>query len=157
MDDLTAGSDLCEQNHFLRQARLLRAMAGAGGKVYLLVERGDEYNDNFYEVAEGDGEFRTLFLDRYDAELEATFRNARKLREIDLADFGYSVEDVSSLDEAELVARASAILGEPFRARVGGFWRPSLPKWATDDQMIALARLFDKLRFYHVIEAEFGG
>jgi hypothetical protein len=31
------------------------------------------------------------------------------------------------------------------------------PATATDDQMVAIAALFDRLRFFHVIEAEFGG
>ena len=158
MDDYLAGSDLCEENQFLRQARLLRAMAGAGGKVYFLAERGAEYNDNYDYIPDEDGQIRTLFLDRADAEVAAAFRNAQKFREIDLEDFGYDTGDYTSLDEATLNAHATAILGEPFRLWAAGDEprRVKLPARATDDQMIAVAALFDKLRFFHVLEAEFG-
>jgi hypothetical protein len=159
MDDFLVGSDLCEENRFLGQARLLRAMAGEGGKVYFLAERGAEYNDCFDEVPDEDGEFQNLFLDLEAAHRAADLGNARKFREINLWDFGYETADLTSLDEQFVNNRVGEIIGTPFALRGDGEFRSRIefPETATDDQMVAIAALFDKLRFFHVIEAEFFG
>ena len=158
MNEFEAGGELCDEYRLLDQARLLRTMAGPGGTVYLVAERGVEYNDHCYETSRFDGEFQNLFTDRDEAQRAADLGNARKLREINLRDYG-NADDMSSLDMDPLNSRVGQILGQPFS--VHGhypFEDPVVfPESATDDQMIAIARLFDKMQFFHVIEAEFGG
>ena len=158
MDDFLSGADLCEEYRFLGQARLLRAMAGDGGRLYFLAERGAEYNDWCDYVPDTDGTFRTVFLDRDSAQRAADLGNARKFREIDIAEFG-GVDDMSSLDGPALLERIGLILGRPFALNLDRRYSEAFtfPETATDDQMVAIAALFDKLRFFHVIEAEFGG
>lgn len=158
MDDFVAGADLCEEHRLFDQARLLRAMAGPGGKLYLVAERGAEYNDNWYEVVPGDGEFRTVFTDAAEAGRAAELANVRKLREVNLRDFN-GRGAMSSLEFVELRERLHQILGGPcalydYENHEGPY---VLPTTLTDEQMIAIARLFDKMQFFHVIEAEFGG
>ena len=53
VDENLACSDLCEENGFTRQAELLRAISGNGGKAYVVIERGSEYNDEIYSPSTG--------------------------------------------------------------------------------------------------------
>jgi hypothetical protein len=159
VDDYLACSDLCEEKGFVRQAALLRAAAGEGGKVYLVVERGVEYNDEHNYLTEDYGSApRALFLDRAEAEQTARLRTARRLRETPLEEFGLGTEDYTSLSEAELNRRVSQILGTNFTLWVGDYHNSGpYPASATDAQMIEVSALFDKLQFYYVLEVEFGG
>ncbi len=158
MDTFLQGADLCEEYRLLDQARLLRSMAkDNGGKVYLLAERGAEYNDNWVEVDVEDGEFRNVFTERDAAQRAADIGNARRFREINLRDFG-GAGNMTSVDWRDLDARINHILSNPFQLDSPDHDEPIiLPASLTDEQMIAIARLFDKMQFFHVIEAEFGG
>jgi hypothetical protein len=159
VDDYLACSDLCEEKGFMRPAALLRTAAGEGGKVYLVVERGVEYNDEHNYLTEGYGTTpRALFLDRAEAEQAARLRTARRLRETPLEGFGLNTDDFTSLTRSELNRRVGAILGTRFSLWVGDHANPNpFPASATDEQMIEVATLFDKLQFYYVLEVEFGG
>ena len=137
---------------------LLRAVAGGAGKVYVVAERGFEYNDEHNYVGPGDGTPKTLFLDRAEAEQAACLLNGRRLREIDLGGFGLDTGDFTSLPRGELERRVGAVLGTEFQLFPGGMVAPTpFPSWATDGQMAEVARLFDRLPFFHVIEVEFAG
>ena len=63
MDDYLACSDLCEEQGFLRQAELLRAVGRGQGRAFLVLERGYHYNDYNYDL-DRQGQPRTVFLDR---------------------------------------------------------------------------------------------
>ncbi len=155
--DFLACSDLCEENQFTHQAAMLRAMAGAGGKVYVVAERDVDYNDENMFVRDNDGQPRSLFFDRAEAENTALARNAFRLRGLPLLEYGINLSDFTSLTEVELNRQVSAILGIDFDLWSYGESQAPFPPSATDEQMAKVAQLFDKLRFYHVLEAEFGG
>jgi hypothetical protein len=156
MDDFLACSDLCEENGFARQAAMLRAMAGAGGKVYVVAERDVDYNDENLFVRDDDGQPQTLFFDRAEADRAAASRNAERLRNLPLMEYGINLDDFTSLGEPELNRRAGAILGVDFDLWSHG--ESDIPfATASDPQLAELSRLFDKLKFFHVLEAEFGG
>jgi hypothetical protein len=158
MDEDLVVSDLCEEEGFPRQAALLRAVAGGPGKAYVVAERGFEYNDEYNYVSGGDGTPKTLFLDRAEAEQAACLLNGQRLREIDLGEFGLDTDDFTSLPQGELERRVGAVLGIEFQLFPGGMVEPTaFPASATDGQMAEVARLFDRLPFFHVIEVEFAG
>jgi hypothetical protein len=158
MDEDLVVSDLCEEEGFPRQATLLRAVAGGAGKAYVVAERGFEYNDEYNYVSDGDDTPRTLFFDRAEAEQAVCLLNGRRLREIDLAEWGRDTDDFTSLPESELERRVSAALGIEFQLFPGRVVAPTpFPASATDGEMAEVARLFDRLPFFHVIEVEFAG
>jgi hypothetical protein len=158
MDQDLVVSDLCEEEGFPRQAVLLRAVAGGARKAYVVAERGFEYNDEHEYVSRGDGTPKTLFFDRMEAEQAACLWNGWRLREIDLAGFGRDTGDFTSLPQRELERRVSAVLGIEFQLFPGGMVEPTpFPASATDGQMAEVARLFDRLPFFHVIEVHFAG
>lgn len=158
MDEDLVVSDLCEEGGFPRQAALLRAVAGGASRAYVVAERGFEYNDEHYYVGHGSGTPTTLFLERAEAEQAASLLNGRRLREIDLGEFGLDTGDFTSLPERELERRVGAVLGTEFRLSPGQGVAPTpFPASATDGQMAEVARLFDRLPFFHVIEVEFAG
>ena len=156
-DDFLACSDLCEENHFPRQAAMLRALAGAGGKVYVVAQRDVDYNDENMYVIGDDGHPRSIFFDRAEAKDAALRRNAAELRDLPLLEYGIDLSDFTSLTEPELNRGVSTALGVDFDLWSGDESSTRFPASATDEQMMAVARLFDKLQFFHVIEAEFGG
>lgn len=137
---------------------LLRTVAGGAGRAYIVAERGFEYNDEHDYVSPGDGTPKTLFFDRAEAEQAARLMNGRRLREIDLGGFGLDSDDFTSLPLRELERRVGALLGTEFQLFPGGNVTPAhFPESATDGQMAEVARLFDRLPFFHVIEVEFAG
>ena len=156
-DDFLACSDLCEENQFTHQAAMLRAMAGAGGKVYVVAQRDVDYNDENMYVVGDDGQPRTLFFDRVEAEDAALRRTAAELRDLPLLEYGINLSDFTSLTEHQLNLGVSTELGVDFDLWSGDESSTRFPASATDEQMMAVARLFDKLQFFHVLEAEFGG
>jgi hypothetical protein len=158
VDEDLVVSDLCEEKGFPRQAALLRAVADGAGKAYVVAERGFEYNDEHDYVSREDGTPKTLYLDRADAERAAALWNGRRLREIDLGGFGLDTDDFTSLRQPEVERRVGEILGIRFELFPGGMVAPTpFPPSATDEQMAEVAKLFDRLPFYHVIEVEFAG
>ncbi|HEU5118128.1 MAG TPA: hypothetical protein VFT74_16020 [Isosphaeraceae bacterium] len=158
MDEDLIVSDLCEESGFPRQAALLRAMAGGTERAYVVAERGFEYNDENNYVSDRDGTPQTLYLDRDEAEQAVSLLNGRRLREIDLSGFGLDTEDFTTLPLKELESRVGALLGITFELFPDGMVNPTqFPESATDEQMTEVARLFDRLPFYHVIEVEFAG
>jgi hypothetical protein len=155
-----ACSDLCEENGFHRPAELLRSISGRGRKVYVVVERGAEYNDEIYSPREK-GEPRTIFLEREAAERAAADRDADWHRYNNILDFCYQLKQVTDLSAAELSARIGTILdreyrlpneGYPTYASAEGPLIPDPPP--TDEQMRAIAALFT-LKFFYVEETEF--
>lgn len=158
MDEDLVVSDLCEEEGFPRQAMLLRAVAGGAGKAYVVAERGFEYNDEHEYVGSGDGTPKSLFFDRAEAEQAAGLLNGLRLREIDLGGFGLDTDNFTSLPLRELERRVSVVLGIEFQLFPGGIVAPTrFPASATEGQMAEVARLFDRLPFFHVIEVEFAG
>lgn len=147
-DELLACSDLCEENRFPREAAMLRALAGAGGPAHIVVEHsaGCRYDPP-----------RLLFFDRAQAECDAIRCTVAHLRGWRRTKGEIKVDYVTSLAEPELDRRVSSALGINFKIRSGRQSGVLFPASATDEQMMAVARLFDKLRFFHVLEAEFGG
>jgi hypothetical protein len=157
-DDLVC-SDLCEERGFLRQAELLRAVAGERGSVYVVMERGAEYNDEIMSPhAEGDP--RSAFLDRAEAERVASERNARWHRENNILDYCYRLKDVTPYAADELARRISEIIGRPYELPNGGHAtfakadEPLVPGPLTGEQMRRIAELFT-LKFYYVVETHF--
>ena len=158
MDEDLVVSDFCEEEGFPRQAALLRAVAGVAGKAYVVAERGFEYNDEHNYVSDGDGAPKTLFFDRAEAEQAARLMNGRSLREIDLGEFGLDTDNFTSLPQRELERRVGEVLGIEYQLFPGGIVAPTpFPASATEGQMAEVARLFDRLPFFHVIEVEFAG
>jgi hypothetical protein len=158
MDEDLVVSDFCEEEGFPRQAALLRAVAGEAGKAYVVAERGFEYNDEHNYVGHEDGTPKTLFFDRAEAEQAACLLNGRRLRETDLAEWGRDTDNFTSLPESELERRVGAVLGIEFQLFPGRMVASTpFPASATDGQMAEVARLFDRLPFFHVIEVEFAG
>jgi hypothetical protein len=155
-------SDLCEEEGFPRQAALLRAVAGGAGKAYVVAEKGFEYNDDHHYVSPRDGTPKALFFDRAEAEQAAWLLNGRRLREIDLRELGRDTCDFTSLTWPELDGGVGAVLGTEFHLFLQLFPTEDdtptpFPESATDEQMAEVARLFDRLPFFHAIEVEFAG
>jgi hypothetical protein len=152
-------SDLCEERGFARQADLLRALGGGLRTVYVVMERGAEYNDEIMDPHLG-GDPKWAFLDRAEAERAAAERNARWHRENDILDYCYRLKDVTSYPADELAHQISDILGRPYTlsndghptfARADG---PLVPAPITDEQMRRIAELFT-LKFFYVVETHF--
>jgi hypothetical protein len=159
VDENLACSDLCEENGFTRQAELLRAISGNGGKAYVVIERGSEYNDEIYSP-QLVGDPRTIFLDEAVAERVAARRNADWYRDNNILDYCYSLDQVTDLSAAELSSKIAAILGRDYQLPNSGesTWAraddPLITGPVTDEQMQRVADLFT-LKFYYVVETEF--
>ncbi|HEU5118130.1 MAG TPA: hypothetical protein VFT74_16030, partial [Isosphaeraceae bacterium] len=80
MSEALICSDFCEEQGFARPAELLRALCGGGRTVYVVMERGAEFNDDIIAPYIG-GDPKWFFLDRDEAESVAAERNARWHRE----------------------------------------------------------------------------
>lgn len=166
MDDDLVCSDLCEEQGFARQAELLRALAGAGNKLYVLAERGYQNHDGVLELPPDEfgeplaGRPRAVFVDRDEALRSADLRNARvyRDREVNILDFGFSLDALTDHPEEALNREIGAILGRDFDI-FGGRGEAALandgpnpfPPDATDEQMVRVVQLFN-VRFFHVIE-----
>jgi hypothetical protein len=157
MDDFRICSDLCEENGFGKQAQLMRAIAKGGCKAYAVVERGFEYNDEIFVVEEG-GAPRAVYLDKKQAVQAASQRNAEMFRKSNPMAFCYDLDQITDLTPEELSARISKILGTDFEWPDAGFdiEERIFPESATDEQMLAITKLFT-LNFYYVVETKFAG
>jgi hypothetical protein len=159
-DDLVC-SDLCEESGFPRQAGLLRAVAGERQAVYVVMERGAEYNDEIMDP-NAEGEPKLAFVDREEAERVAADRNARWHRENNILDYCYRLDAVTPHAAPELARRISEILGRPYalpnggRPTFAGSEAPLVPGPVTDQQMRGIAGLFS-LKFFYVVETHFSG
>ena len=151
-------SDFCEEQGFARSAELLRAVGG-GRTVYVVMERGAEYNDEIVEPFAG-GDPRWAFLNRAQAEEAAADRDARWHRENNILDFCYRLADVTPHPAAELARRISEILGRPYALPNGGKATyakadgPLVDGPVTDEQMRKIAELFTR-KFFYVVETTF--
>ena len=155
MDEDLVCSDFCEENGFAASAELLRALAGGGGKAYVVMERGAEYDDCIMEPKR-EGQPRTIFLDRAEAERAASERDARWHRENNILWHCYNIEEITGLPRPELGARISAILGIDLDPEASYWGADSLlTASASDRQAREFAALFT-LKFHYVLETEFG-
>ncbi len=149
-------SDFCEERGFARSAELLRAV-GRGRTVYVVMERGAEYND---EIMRPDlsGAPKWAFLERAEAEKAAADRNARWHRENNILEYCYQLKDVTPHPAAELSRRISEILGRPFELPDEDDFDPTgeplVDGPVTDEQMRKIAELFT-LKFFYVVETTF--
>lgn len=156
MEDLRISSDICQEAGFDEEAKFLRSISDQRCKAYIVVERGFEYNDEIYDLND-DSAPRQVFLDKTSALREAELRNIDQIRQYNPQAFCYGLEEITSQSEEELGRKISEILG-------GGFemppeedaWEldPIFPSSATDDQLKEIFRLFDKLEFFQVVEAD---
>jgi hypothetical protein len=152
-------SDLCEERGFPRQAELLRAVGGGGRTVYVVMERGAEYNDEIMSPHSG-GDPKWAFLDRAEAERAAAERNARWHRENNILDYCYQLQDVTPYPAGELERRISDILGRSYTLPNEG--HPTFARSdgqfvegpVTGEQMRRIAELFT-LKFFYVVETHF--
>jgi hypothetical protein len=157
-DDLVC-SDLCEEGGFPRQAELLRALAGERSTVYLVMERGAEYNDEIMNP-QREGDPKSVFLDRHEAEQAALARNASWHRTNSILDYCYKLSDVTAHSEKELNRRISEILGRPYELpgeghpTLGYFEESLVSGPVTDEQMKKISELFT-LKFFYVVESHF--
>lgn len=152
-------SDFCEERGFARQAELLRALGGGQRTVYVVMERGAEYNDEIMAPDLG-GDPKWAFLDRAEAENAAAERDARWHREHNILDYCYGLKEVTPYHAGELARRISGILGRPYALPGGGeptfdySERPLVEGPITDEQMRKIAELFT-LKFFYVVETTF--
>jgi hypothetical protein len=157
-DDLVC-SDFCEERGFPRQAEWLRAFGGERRTVYIVMERGAEYNDEIMDPHRG-GDPGWAFLDRAEAENAAAERDARWHRENNILDYCYRLKDVTPYPADELARRISDILGRPYslpndgRPTFAHADGPLVPGPVTDEQMRKIADLFT-LKFFYVVETHF--
>lgn len=149
-------SDFCEEKGFARSAELLRAVGG-GRTVYVVMERGAEYNDEIMAPYIG-GDPRWAFLDRTEAEKAAADRNASWHRQNNILEFCYQLKDITPHPAAELARRISEILGRPFELPDEDDFDPTgeplVEGPVTDEQMRKISELFT-LKFFYVVETTF--
>lgn len=156
MDALRISSDICEEAGLADEAKFLRSVSNRTGKAYVVVERGFEYNDEIYDLNE-ERSPRQVFLDKASALGEAETRNMEQIRQFNPLAFCYGIDEITSLEREELGRRVSEILGQQYQLPgedVAWELDPIFPSWASDDQMRAIAKLFDRLEFFQVIEAD---
>jgi hypothetical protein len=152
-------SDFCEERGFARPAELLRALGGGRRTVYVVMERGAEYNDEIMSPNLG-GDPKWAFLDRAEAERAAAERNARWHRENNILDYCYELKHVTPYPAGELALRISDILGRPYELPDGGeptfeyHDGPLVEGPVTGEQMRKIADLFT-LKFFYVVETTF--
>ncbi len=152
-------SDFCEERGFARPAELLRALGGDRRTVYVVMERGAEYNDEIMSPNFA-GDPRWIFLDRAEAERAAAERDARWHRENNILDYCYGLKDVTPYPAVELARRISDILGRAYDLSDGGeptfahAEGPLVEGPVTDEQMRKIAELFT-LKFFYVVETTF--
>ena len=152
-------SDFCEERGFARPAELLRAFGGGRRTVYVVMERGAEYNDEIMSPNHG-GDPKWAFLDRAEAERDAAERDAGWHREYNILDYCYRLKDVTPHPAGELALRISGILGRTYDLPGGGDPTyagsdgPLVEGPVTDEQMRKIADLFT-LKFFYVVETTF--
>jgi hypothetical protein len=152
-------SDFCEERGFARPAELLRALGGGGRTLYVVMERGAEYNDEIMRPNH-EGEPKWIFLDRAEAENAAAERNALWYRWNNILDYCYDLKDVTPYPAPELARRISEILGRTYDLANGGeptydySDQPLVEGPVTDEQMRKIADLFT-LKFFDVVETCF--
>ncbi len=156
MDELRISSDVCEEAGLADEATFLRSISNQTCKAYVVVERGFEYNDEIYDLNEEQSP-RHVFLDKTSALREAETRNVEQIRQFNPLAFCYGLDEITSLQREELGRRVSEILGRDFQLpgeEESWDLDPIFPPAATDEQMRAIAKLFDGLEFFQVIEAD---
>lgn len=158
-DELKVSSDVCEEAGLADEAKFIQAMADGQSKAYVVVERGFEYNDEIYGLND-EVSPQQVFLDKTSALRAAEQRNANHLRDFNPMAFCYGLEEITSLSPAALEQKIQEILG------IAGFHMPGeddehawelegvFPDNTTDEQLREIFRLFDKLRFFDVIESD---
>lgn len=164
MDEFLACSDLCEENGFDRPAGWFRTLSAHGGRAFVVVERGWEYNDEI-DQPNTFGEPDRVFFDRATAEEVAAARNAAVFRRERVSRFCYGIEEISDLTVAELNEQIRAILdqqpmtwGDP---EIDAAADQDMLDWpdladATEEQVRRIANLFT-LKFFYVVETTFAG
>ncbi|HEU5118129.1 MAG TPA: hypothetical protein VFT74_16025 [Isosphaeraceae bacterium] len=158
MDDIAACAEICEEYGFARQAALLRTVAQGGLKVFAVCERlRDQENDGLLTNEGEGGDLVALFLDRDSAERDAQRRDLLAFRTRNLYEYcgGPHIIVFSGRTPEELEQEISTILGADYRLPSPIMHEGSLfPADATDEQMLAVSRLFDG-PFFYVAELEF--
>jgi hypothetical protein len=152
MSDYEVCANLCDDRGFTRQAALLRAIGQEGLRIFTVCERLQS-EDRFLD--DHGGVPRALFFDREDAEREARRRDVLALRERNL--YGYCEGEISyftGLTRWEFERQVSLILGTDYTLPDPGTHNgPLFPAGATDEQILAVSRLFEA-QFFYVAELE---
>lgn len=149
---------------------------------YVVVEVGYEYNDEIYSQSESGGNPRGIYLTEEAAKEAAVRRSAEKMKIINPFEYGYGLDEISSLFEKEMEKKMSDILDADIQIGFGnlkincrgdnhrlyqaigedcpcqpssGRWDPPWPRGATIEQLEQLSvEVFDQLSFYHVQEVD---
>lgn len=153
MTDYEKCAEVCEEYGFARQAALLRAVAQGGLWLFAVCERSRS-DDGF--LNDQGGVPVALFLDREDAERDARRRDLLAYRTLNLYEYcDGEIGFMSGLMNEDFEREVSAILDTNYklpnpRTHKGGLF----PVEATDEQLLAISRLFFNRPFY-IAELEF--
>ncbi|MFK8113807.1 MAG: hypothetical protein AB8B91_16520 [Rubripirellula sp.] len=156
LEELQVSSDICEEAGFTDEAQFLQAISNQTCKVFVIVERGFEYNDEVFHLND-EAAPQKVFLDKTSALRAAEQQNAGQLRQYNPLAFCYGIEEISSLSQEQIQARVREILNDrTFQIDEEESWElePIFPSSTTDDQMREIYRLFDKLQFFEVVESD---
>lgn len=122
-------------------------------KFFVVNHLGSDYNDEVYDLQEGGTPVR-VFKDKRAADEFARLAHGDELADIQFQSWGYSVDEITSLDSSEFTKRVNEILGTEFsdafeECYVGDYE-------LSREQKDQLVELVDKLKFYVVEEVEGG-
>lgn len=79
-------------------------------KAYVILEKGFEYDDNIYNEPEsGGGNPKLITFTKEEAEQKARELNIKELKQVELCDYSYELEDVLNVARDEYVAFNTAL------------------------------------------------
>ena len=153
--DLNSATEWLEANGQTDQAKLIRELVAGEPVAYLVVAVGSDYDDAVHHLCEPEETTtpQRIFLKKDAALDHAQTLQIKALWESNPFAFGYGIDEITSLPRIELETNLRQILGDDFKMPEQPHYLgdPIFPK-ATKEQKLEVARLFDKLQFYHVVE-----
>lgn len=153
-EELLVASDVCEEYGFARNAKMLRDIAKGNGQVFMVVEKGYEYGDDFYYFEEHLDKPTTIFQSKQEAICARDMLNANSIRNLN----PFSLDSEREVPFEELEQKISEILGERWQMpefSLRDLYESVFPAGATDEQLNAIAKLLNT-DLYQVVELKLG-
>lgn len=120
-------------------------------QAYVIMKKGFEYDDNIYNESDG-GEPKKIFFSKKDADEEASKLNIEEIKNCDIHDYAYDIEDIINDPEktSEYLKSLNEKYGKPTpKNKWEDFGEYQLNPKATDEEAKEYLSMI-KIRFFEI-------
>lgn len=124
-------------------------------KVYVILKKGFEYDDNIYNEVDG-GKPSLVVFDKEDADQKVYELNIQEYKEVNITDYGYGIDEVLKVDEEVYFDFNKSLVEKYGEIKKQGSWdrtESRLHPMASDEESKKYANMLE-ISFYEVVETD---